>query len=162
MLAKLTPFLFLAILTTHQAQAGCVSGTEGVCGDKKICVSNLPRAASGRKDRNSCLPKPVCGALKSIAADFGRVEIASAQRVNNASRGGAKNSWHISCNAADFFVPNHESSATQQKLAKKLRTLTVGRNVYCTGRAHVSVSPRENFYSTCVGGVRARAMRAHR
>ncbi|MGE3262312.1 MAG: D-Ala-D-Ala carboxypeptidase family metallohydrolase [Bacteriovoracia bacterium] len=161
---KLTlTLLVLTYFLSPHAEAGCMPGTEGACGDQNICVSDQPTAKSGRGDNNKCLPAKVCGALRMIAKEFGKVEIASAMRVNNARRGGAKNSWHKTCNAADFLVPNHQSKATQQKLAKLMMGINgIGKNVYCTGRSHVSISPREYFYSSCVAGGKKRAKRKHR
>lgn len=158
--------LILGIYFLHAAtaQAECVPGTENACGHPKICISADPNAKTGRKDDNKCLPDKVCGALKILANKFGRVEIASAKRVNNKSRGGVTNSWHKTCKAADFLIPNYKNRAQQMKLAQEMKRINaIGRNVYCTGRAHVSISPRENFYNSCVAGnPNKRMARKHR
>lgn len=160
---------FFGVALAADANAGCLND-KPVCGSTKICVSSDPAARSGRRDDNTCLPQTVCKSLRAIADKFAvggkKLEIASAKRVNNASRGGAKNSHHIRCNAADFLVPNRGSRAVQRDLASFMvsspAVRPAGKNVYCSGRAHTSISPRENFYSSCVRPSAARGNRRSR
>ena len=103
-------------------------------------------------------------------AGKGKVEIASAHRVpkrsdckrwgipashcrTNVERGGVPNSTHANCKATDFLVPNYKAHSQKKKLANLMASQLsyAGRNVYPTGRAHVSNSPREAFY-TCRRG----------
>jgi len=163
-------FLSALMLQWPDAQAGCLNN-KPVCGSNKICVSSDPSARSGRNDRNSCLPAKVCKSLLAIAEKYAvggkKLEIASADRSrNNAARGGASRSHHKSCNAADFLVPNRGSRAVQRELAQFMVTNSAakqaGKNVYCTGRAHTSISPREHFYSSCVMAGKKRKARASR
>ena len=161
--------VIFGFLLAPGAFAGCLND-KPVCGSTKICVSSDPSAASGRRDDNTCLPQTVCKSLRAIADKYAvggkKLEIASAKRVNNASRGGAKNSHHIRCNPADFLVPNRGSRAVQRDLASFMvsspAVKPAGKNVYCSGRAHTSVSPREHFYSSCVRPSASRGNRRSR
>lgn len=153
-------FLIIGIfmLAPSLVWAGCLESRGDVCGDKRICISDRTEAANGRKDEHSCLPDLVCKALQKIASEFAtgdkkvEIEVASAQRLitNNGSRGGALRSHHLRCNAADILVPDYQKSTTKERLTQVLLKIPgVGKNVYCSGRAHVSISPREHFYDTC-------------
>lgn len=165
----LIPSVFF--LLPNSSTAGCLN-QKPICGDSRICVSDRPTAKSGRNDRNSCLPPKVCTALRKLADKYGKVEIASADRSkNNKSRGGAKNSHHMRCNAADFFIPKivHGGGGSSQKaIQRDLAQFMInnmpntGKNVYCTGRAHVSISQRENFYKSCVVSKKPRNKRKSR
>jgi hypothetical protein len=163
--AAVVAISFLAL----PAYAGCLND-KPVCGSTKICVSDDPTARSGRNDQNSCLPSTVCNSLRAIAEKYAKggkkLEIASAKRVNNAARGGARGSHHIRCNAADFLVPNRGNRQVQRDLANFMvsspAVRPAGKNVYCSGRAHTSISPRENFYSSCVRPSASRSNRRQR
>lgn len=117
---------------------------EAACGSNRIAVAT--------SDQINCLPEIVCKTLREVADRFGSATIVSAYRPagNNARRGGAKHSMHLTCRAVDFLVPNHASANTQQELANFLETKPGRYNVYCTGRAHFDDSNRRNGYSTCV------------
>lgn len=134
-------FVFIALISPHLFLAGSAMAA---CGSDRIAVAT--------SDQIDCLPKIVCKTLRDVADRFGSVTIVSGYRPlgDNARRGGAKHSMHLSCRAVDFLVPNHASANVQQELANFLETKPGRYNVYCTGRAHFDDSNRRNGYSTCV------------
>lgn len=161
-----------------QKRPGAVCGDKRICVsgapnaregwfDPNSCLPSSPvcRALSQIADEfvgGSKTAEPPAGKAK--------LEIASAHRVprrsdckkygipashcrTNIERGGATRSAHANCAAADFLVPNYQNGSTKKKLANFMasRVSYAGRNVYPTGRAHVSSSAREAFY-TCRRG----------
>lgn len=126
----------------------------GLASEPAFAICGSGDVAKATNDRTDCIPAKVCQILQSVAAQFGKVQVKSGYRSpgDNERRGGAGDSMHIYCRAADFWIPNHESRNVQDKLKSFLKGQkgkgTMRYNVYCTGRAHVDNSNRSDNYNT--------------
>ena len=110
----------------------------GYSAKPKVGGGHVAWVASG-----SCLP----GQLRSVIADvseYGRVVVSSTGRghSHNASVGGAKGSYHLSCQAADFRVHGNVASA-----ASFLRNhgSVGGFHHYGGGLFHIDTGPKRTW-----------------
>jgi hypothetical protein len=107
-------------------------------------------------DKTSCIPKRVQTVLNNIQKKFKKVIIKSGYRApaDNARRGGAKGSLHMSCRAIDFLIPNHANSNQQRQLLAFLKEQKsqgqMRYNIYPTGRAHIDDSNLCDSYQSKV------------
>ncbi len=109
-------------------------------------------------DNYSCLPPVVLDKLNQMAARGWDVQLMSAHRsrTDNRRRGGATNSMHIPCRAADFIVNGVDRQVIEDYL---LSTWYGGLGLYCSGRFHIdngshriwggctSATDRRRYYS---------------
>ena len=93
------------------------------------------------QDDYSCLPPVVIQKINSMARRDGwSVSLVSAyrSRADNARRGGATNSYHIPCRAADFVVDGVSREVVEDHL---IATWTGGLGLYCGKRFHIDNGP---------------------
>ncbi len=93
------------------------------------------------------------GLLYQIESHYGRqVEVISGCRSHSHNQriGGARESWHLSCAAADIKVKGINKSALT-RYAKTLRGRG-GVGAYCHDEAvHIDIGPRREWYWGCEG-----------
>gem|GEM_PF-4332356 len=113
---------------------------------KTILKSGRARVVTETRDKTSCFPKKLNNLLLQISKKFGKpVTILSGYRSpkDNERRGGAKNSMHIKCLAADFTVKGVSMQRVGRYLAKmKGRG---GAGFYCRGRFHIDIASRRSW-----------------
>lgn len=113
---------------------------------KTILKRGRARVVTETKDKTSCFPKRLNTLLLQISRKFGKpVTILSGYRSpnDNKRRGGAKNSMHIECLAADFTVRGVRMQNVGRYLAKmKGRG---GAGFYCRGRFHIDIGSRRSW-----------------
>ncbi len=87
-------------------------------------------------DDYSCLPARVKAKLNEMVARGWDVQLMSAHRSrrDNQRRGGARNSLHIQCRAADFIVNGQDREVVEDYL---LATWSGGLGLYCSTRFHI-------------------------
>lgn len=130
-------FLFSLILTltlTSHLQA------------QTIASQGRAKVIKQTSDKTSCFPSRLKNILLKISRDLGKpVVVVSGYRSpqDNRRRGGAKNSQHIKCKAADFRVPG----VSMQRVGKYLARMKNrgGAGFYCRGRFHVDVASRRSW-----------------
>jgi Peptidase M15 len=113
-------------------------GSGGYSAKPKVSGGHVSWVASG-----SCLP----GSLKSVIAEvsqYGRVVVSSTHRSDSRNRaaGGASNSYHLNCQAADFRVHGNVASA-----ASFLRNhgSVGGFHHYGGGLFHIDTGPKRSW-----------------
>jgi hypothetical protein len=91
---------------------------------------------------SGCLPGHLKGVLSELSS-YGRVVVSSTHRghAHNARAGGAKSSYHLSCQAADFRV----HGASPGTVMAVLRSHGGGYKHYGGGLYHIDTGPRRTW-----------------
>ena len=115
------------------------SDSGGYSPKPKVSSGNISWVASG-----GCLP----GQLKSVIAEassYGRVVVSSTGRghSHNASVGGAKGSYHLSCQAADFRV--HGANVASVSSFLRNHGSVGGFHHYGGGLFHIDTGPKRTW-----------------
>lgn len=111
----------------------------------------------------SCFPARLRGLLAQISSHYGRTPVITSgyrSRSHNRRIGGARESQHIHCMAADFFIPGVSPGA----LAAYVKALPGrgGVGTYCGNRTvHLDVAERREWHWGCRGGSRYAGGRRH-
>jgi uncharacterized protein YcbK (DUF882 family) len=118
-----------------------------------LALALLQQPAAAMTGETAGLNHRLMGLLWHIQNHFGRsVTIVSGCRSHSHNRriGGARESFHLRCLAADIKV----QGVGKAQLAKYARSLAGrgGVGVYCRdGSVHIDVGPRREWYWTCNG-----------
>ncbi len=98
-------------------------------------------------DNYGCLPPRVVAKLNEMVGRGWDVQLMSAHRsrADNARRGGARNSMHIQCRAADFIVNGVDRETVESYL---LQSWSGGLGLYCSGRFHID-DGRHRIWGGC-------------
>ena len=113
---------------------------------KTILKKGRAKVIRETSDKTSCFPRKLNNILLKISKNFGKpVVVVSGYRSpkDNERRGGAKNSQHIKCKAADFRVPGVSMKRVGRYLARMKER--GGAGFYCRGRFHVDVASRRSW-----------------
>ena len=95
-------------------------------------------------DTSWCTPIELKIALNKISRRFGPIKVYSTFRwpLENARKGGASRSYHLTCRAVDFTVPGDPS--TVLSYIKSLREVG-GYSYYQSGFYHIDNGPRRTW-----------------
>lgn len=153
LLVLVLSFLILSPL----AEANC-RNKKPICGNQNICHSD--QRGANRNDLNQPLHGTICKVLNNMERKFGKLEILSAYRANNAARGGATRSMHLRepggpTLAVDVYRPAARRQMYQFLAGEKCQGIRY--NIYCdTGTIHVDTAGRRlgDNYSGCRDFVR--------
>ena len=156
---KCSLFFFTAIfslIASSSAEAGC-RNNKPICGSTDICHSD--RRAKNVNDLKQPVHPRLCTALNNMVKKFGKIEILSAYRSNNAKRGGAEFSMHLQkaggpSLAVDVYRPADRGSMYQFLGNQQCQDKQLRYNIYCgTGTVHMDMNilgRRNNTnYSRC-------------
>ncbi len=115
-------------------------------GCAKVPVVNLFLAGNKDvvyKDTKTCLPFRLKRILNHTSRKFGKVTVTSTKREvsENRRKGGARNSYHLRCQAADFSV-----QGKRKKVLKFLKNHgSVGGYSGYTHHYHIDTGPRRTW-----------------
>lgn len=94
-------------------------------------------------DTKSCVPRRLKRALNHTSRKFGKVTVVSTKRekAENRRKGGAKKSYHLNCEAADFTV-----QGKPKKVLKFLKNHdSVGGYSAYTNHYHIDTGPKRTW-----------------
>lgn len=117
-----------------------------VSGCAKVPVVNLLLAGNKDvhySDTKSCVPLRLKRVLNHTSRKFGKVTVTSTKRepAENRRKGGAKNSYHLRCQAVDFAV-----RADRKKVIKFLKNHdSVGGYSSYVHHFHIDTGPRRTW-----------------
>lgn len=99
---------------------------------------------------SSCFPSSLRRILRNVANRFGSVHINSGYRSPGHNRrvGGARNSQHVACRAADIKVWGVSKYALARFLRRQPGRGSVG-TYGCKSHVHVDVGPYRNWHKGC-------------
>lgn len=94
-------------------------------------------------DEKACVPRKLKRVLNHTSRKFGTVSVTSTKRhpFENRSKGGARNSYHLNCQAVDFAV-----TGNQRKVIKFLKSYdAVGGYKGYSRHYHIDTGPRRTW-----------------
>ncbi|MEP0521439.1 MAG: D-Ala-D-Ala carboxypeptidase family metallohydrolase [Hyphomicrobiales bacterium] len=127
--------LVLAIVVLAFALLGCSTFSPRV---------PYPHAKVNYSDTKWCVPRRLKGALQDVAHQFGDVGVTSTKRwwLENLRKGGAKNSYHRRCKAADFNVRGDPRAVVH---FLKNHPGVGGYKYYRGGHYHIDTGPKRTW-----------------
>lgn len=126
---------------------------------QRTIKSYVAYTKAGNHVSTRCFPKRLTNILRKVQSRYGvKPVINSGFRSSKQNRrvGGARNSYHVKCMAADIKVPG----VSKYKLARYLRSISGvgGVGTYaCKSFIHVDVGPKRSWHWRCRGKRRTRA-----
>lgn len=123
-----------------------VVGALVISGCAKTPVVNLFLAGNKNVeyiDTKSCVPRRLKRVLNHTSRKFGKITVTSTKRDRgeNRRKGGAKNSFHLKCKAADFTI-----NANRKDVLKFLKNHDgVGGYSSYTRHYHIDTGPRRTW-----------------
>ncbi|MEP3016668.1 MAG: D-Ala-D-Ala carboxypeptidase family metallohydrolase, partial [Hyphomicrobiales bacterium] len=95
-------------------------------------------------DSSWCVPRKLKKVLNKVAKRYGKVTVHSTKRwwLENWWKGGAKDSYHLNCQAVDFSVGGNPSSVLAFLKSQKA---VGGYKHYSSGHYHIDTGPRRTW-----------------
>lgn len=134
-------FAWIVFLGMTAALAGC--GT--VAGVTGLGWATSSHNAIAYNDTSWCVPRPLKKVLNRVAKRYGKVTVHSTKRwwLENWWKGGARNSYHLNCQAVDFSVRANPSSVIA---FLKAQPEVGGYSYYrSSGHFHIDTGPRRTW-----------------
>ena len=95
-------------------------------------------------DSSWCVPRKLKKVLNRVASRYGEVTVHSTKRwwLENWRKGGARNSYHLNCQAVDFSVRGDPSTIIA---FLKAQPEVGGYKYYASGHYHIDTGPRRTW-----------------
>lgn len=108
------------------------------------CAGWFSRSDVAYHDTRWCVPGKLKRVLNRVADRYGHVTVTSTNRwwLENWWKGGASNSYHLSCDAVDFKVRGNPNSVIAFLKAQKE---VGGYKYYRSGHYHIDIGPRRTW-----------------
>lgn len=130
----------VVLLLLAPVLAGCGS-VAGVTGMGWMTASHNKVSYN---DTKWCVPRKLKKVLNRVAKRYGKVHVHSTKRwwLENWWKGGARNSYHLNCQAVDFTVAGDPASVLAFLRAQKE---VGGYAHYSSGHYHIDTGPRRTW-----------------
>ncbi|MBN9673032.1 YcbK family protein [Roseibium aggregatum] len=135
---RFVAWVFLTGFILSLAGCGTVAGVTG------MGWMTASHSSIDYDDTEWCVPRKLKKVLNRVAARYGKVTVSSTKRwwLENWWKGGAKNSYHLNCQAVDFSVRGNPSSVIA---FLKAQPEVGGYKHYASGHYHIDTGPRRSW-----------------